>query len=325
MNKNEQSIDNLTDEVCDFAKHVYDFTVAPEENGTRLDVFLSDKITSHSRNFFQNCIKDGLVQVDQTLAGKSNLKLKVDQKVRFQMPAPKETEILPQDIPLDILYEDADLMIINKPKGMVVHPANGHADGTLVNAIMFYAGDSLSGINGEKRPGIVHRIDKNTTGSLIVCKNDIAHNGIAIQLKEHSIKRIYKGIVHGNIKEDFGTVDAPLGRDPKNRKRNAIRPDGRHAVTHYKVLERFDGYTYAEFELETGRTHQIRVHMASIGHPLLGDDVYGPKKCPFTLEGQTLHAETIGFEHPVTGKYIEVSAPLPEYFQHLLKVLRNKS
>ena len=223
------------------------------------------------------------------------------------------------------MYEDKDILIVNKPKDMVVHPAPGHYEGTLVNAIMFHCKDELSGINGVLRPGIVHRIDKDTTGSIIICKNDEAHRKIARQLKEHSITRKYRAIVYGRIMEEEGTVNAPIGRHPTDRKKMAINEkNGKPAVTHYKVLERFDKYTYIECQLETGRTHQIRVHMTSIGHPLLGDEVYGNAKCPFKLEGQTLHAMTIGFIHPTTGEYVEYEAPLPEYFEHLLQILRTK-
>ena len=225
--------------------------------------------------------------------------------------------------PLEILYEDEDVIAVNKPKQMVVHPAPGHYSGTLVNALMYHCGNELSGINGTSRPGIVHRIDMDTTGSLIICKNDMAHQSLAAQLKEHSINRIYEAIVHGNIKEEEGTVNAPIGRHPTDRKKMSIHAkNARNAITHYKVLKRFGEYTYIQCKLETGRTHQIRVHMASIGHPLLGDQVYGPKKCPFSkLIGQTLHARTLGFIHPRTGEYIEVNAPLPDYFLNLLEKL----
>ena len=224
---------------------------------------------------------------------------------------------------LSILYEDQDVILVNKPKGMVVHPAPGHLSGTLVNGLMAHCQDQLSGINGSLRPGIVHRIDKDTTGLLIVCKNDVSHNAIAAQLKEHSITRKYLAIVHGVIKEEQGTIDAPIGRHPTERKKMSINEkNGRHAITHYRVLERFQKYTYIECQLETGRTHQIRVHMASIHHPLLGDMVYGPQKCPYSLEGQTLHAAVFGFVHPRTGEYLELTAPLPEYFQTLLQKLR---
>ena len=237
-----------------------------------------------------------------------------------------ETTIVPEDIPLDILYEDQDLLIVNKPKGMVVHPSAGHYTGTLVNAIMYHCKDSLSGINGEIRPGIVHRIDMDTTGSLIVCKNDEAHVDIAQQIKEHSVNRIYVGIVCGNVKDDEGTIEGPIGRHPIERKKMAINEkNGKPAITHYKVLERFGNYTYMQFKLETGRTHQIRVHMASIGHPLLGDALYSSNRSTFkNLQGQTLHAQTIGFIHPKTGEYMEFSAPLPEYFKKLLSILQSK-
>ena len=226
--------------------------------------------------------------------------------------------------PLDIVYEDQDVILINKPKGMVVHPAAGHYSGTLVNGLMAHCKDDLSGINGVLRPGIVHRIDKDTTGILIVCKNDMAHQSIAKQLYDHSITRKYHAIVYGNIKEEEGTVNAPIGRSLKDRKKMGIVMDGKHAVTHYKVLKRLKkGFTYIECQLETGRTHQIRVHMASIKHPLLGDDVYGPKKSKYTLEGQCLHAKVLGFVHPRTGEYMEFEVPLPEYFEKLLNKLDN--
>ena len=213
-------------------------------------------------------------------------------------------------------------MVVNKPKDMVVHPSAGHMEGTLVNAVMAHCGDNLSGINGVMRPGIVHRIDKDTTGALLICKDDMVHRNLAEQLKEHSIKRRYRAIVQGNIKEDEGTVDAPIGRHPTDRKKMSIHSkQGRDAITHYRVLERFGAYTFIECRLETGRTHQIRVHMASIGHPLLGDAVYGPAKCPYKLQGQTLHAGILGFVHPRTGEYMEFSAPLPEYFEELLRKL----
>ena len=243
--------------------------------------------------------------------------------IALTIPEPEEPEILPEDIPLDILYEDSDVILINKPKNMVVHPAAGHYTGTLVNALMYHCRGDLSGINGVLRPGIVHRIDKDTTGVLIVCKNDRAHNALAEQLKKHSITRKYRAIVCGNLKEDEGTVDAPLGRHPQDRKKMAIvRSGGKRAVTHYRVLERFGNDTYIECQLETGRTHQIRVHMASLGHPLLGDEIYGRAKSPFKLEGQTLHAMVLGFIHPTTGEYMEFEAPLPEYFEKLLEKLR---
>ena len=298
--------------------------ITPEMEGERIDKCISNYLESLSRSYIQKIIKDGKAYVNDAVV-KANYKVKVDDKVQFEIPDCEEPDIPPQDIPLDILYEDKDILIVNKPKDMVVHPAPGHYEGTLVNAIMFHCKDELSGINGVLRPGIVHRIDKDTTGSIIICKNDEAHRKIAQQLKEHSITRKYRSIVYGRIMEEEGTVNAPIGRHPTDRKKMAINEkNGKPAVTHYKVLERFDKYTYIECQLETGRTHQIRVHMTSIGHPLLGDEVYGNAKCPFKLEGQTLHAMTIGFIHPTTGEYVEYEAPLPEYFEHLLQILRTK-
>lgn len=289
--------------------------------GCRIDKVLSEIYPDKSRSIIQKFIADGDVTVNDTIV-KSNYKFRSGDKVQIIEPEPVDVEIQPEDIPLDILYEDSDVLIVNKPKGMVVHPAPGHYTGTLVNAIMYHCKDDLSGINGEIRPGIVHRIDMDTTGALIICKNDNAHNNIAEQIKVHSINRIYKGIVLGNVRDDEGTIHTTIGRSPKDRKKMAIDvKNGREAITHYKVLKRFDRYTYMEFKLETGRTHQIRVHMASIGHPLLGDQVYGPSKCQFNLQGQTLHAEVIGFVHPSTGEYVEFKAPLPDYFQHLLDIL----
>ena len=298
--------------------------ITPEMEGERIDKCISNYLESLSRSYIQKIIKDGTAYVNDVVV-KANYKVKVDDKVQFEIPDCEEPDIPPQDIPLDILYEDKDILIVNKPKDMVVHPAPGHYEGTLVNAIMFHCKDELSGINGVLRPGIVHRIDKDTTGSIIICKNDEAHRKIAQQLKEHSITRKYRAIVYGRIMEEEGTVNAPIGRHPTDRKKMAINEkNGKPAVTHYKVLERFDKYTYIECQLETGRTHQIRVHMTSIGHSLLGDEVYGNAKCPFKLEGQTLHAMTIGFIHPTTGEYVEYEAPLPEYFEHLLQILRTK-
>lgn len=298
------------------------YDVTTEYVGVRLDRFLTEMDSEHTRSFLQKVITDGGVLVNDKPA-KANYKLRLDDVVELDIPEPVELEVLPEDIPLDILYEDADVLIVNKPKGMVVHPAPGHTVGTLVNAVLYHCKDELSGINGVIRPGIVHRIDMNTTGSLIVCKNDKAHQDIADQIKVHSIHRVYRGIVIGRVSDDEGVIHAPIGRHPIDRKKMAINEkNGKDAITHYKVLQRFERYTYMEFVLETGRTHQIRVHMASIGHPLLGDEVYGPAKCPYQLQGQTLHAMTIGFQHPSTGEYVEFSAPLPEYFQHLLEILR---
>lgn len=275
-----------------------------------------------TRSYLQKLLKDGSVQMNGKPV-KASTKTAVGAVIALTIPEPEEPEILPENIPLDILYEDSDVILINKPKDMVVHPAAGHYTGTLVNALMYHCKGDLSGINGVLRPGIVHRIDKDTTGVLIVCKNDRAHNALAEQLKEHSITRKYRAIVCGNLKEDEGTVDAPLGRHPQDRKKMAIvRSGGKRAVTHYRVLERFGNDTYIECQLETGRTHQIRVHMASLGHPLLGDEIYGRAKSPFKLEGQTLHAMVLGFIHPTTGEYMEFEAPLPEYFEKLLEKLR---
>ena len=268
-------------------------------------------------------IKDGHVKVNEVIQ-KANYRLKTEDLVTVEIPDAIETPILPENIPLDILYEDDDLLIVNKPKGMVVHPSAGHASGTLVNAILYHCRDSLSGINGEIRPGIVHRIDMDTTGSLIVCKNDESHVFIAEQIKAHTVNRRYRGIVYGVVKNDEGTINAPIGRHPIERKKMAINEmNGKQAITHYRVLERFARYTYMEFVLETGRTHQIRVHMASIGHPLLGDSLYSNGKSPYKLQGQTLHAMTIGFIHPRTREYLEVTAPLPEYFEKILKTCDN--
>ena len=297
-------------------------TVSPEEAGVRIDKYLAEQLLDITRSYLQKLLKDGSVQMNGKPV-KASTKTAAGAVIELTIPDPEEPEILPEDIPLDILYEDSDVILINKPKDMVVHPAAGHYTGTLVNALMYHCKGDLSGINGVLRPGIVHRIDKDTTGVLIVCKNDKAHNALAEQLKEHSITRKYRAIVCGNLKEDEGTVDAPLGRHPQDRKKMAIvRTGGKRAVTHYRVLERFGNYTYIECQLETGRTHQIRVHMASLGHPLLGDEVYGRVKSPFKLEGQTLHAMVLGFIHPTTGEYMEFEAPLPEYFEKLLEKLR---
>lgn len=285
----------------------------------RIDKFLSAQLPEQSRSYLQKIIKEGSVLVNGSPV-KVSYRMDDQDEVTIDLPQLKEPEIVAENIPLDILYEDNDLLMVNKPKGMVVHPSAGHTTGTLVNAVMYHCKEDLSGINGVMRPGIVHRIDKDTTGVLVICKNDKAHNFVAEQLKEHSITRKYRAIVNGVIKEDEGTVNAPIGRHPTERKKMAINEkNGKHAVTHYWVLERFANHTYIECQLETGRTHQIRVHMASLHHPLLGDTVYGSQKNPYHLEGQTLHAMVLGLIHPSTGSYLEVTAPLPEYFQKLLK------
>lgn len=298
------------------------FFITEEWEDERIDKVLNGLIGSLSRSYIQKLLKDNHVTVNQ--AGvKANYRLKRGDEVRMELPSVAKTDILPENIPLDILYEDEDVLVVNKPKGMVVHPAPGHLSGTLVNAVMYHCRGNLSGINGIMRPGIVHRIDKDTTGSVIICKNDFSHNHIAAQLKDHSVVRRYRAICYGNCKESGGTIHVPIGRHPADRKKMAANvKNGRNAVTHYKTLQNFSGYTYIECSLETGRTHQIRVHMASIGHPLLGDEVYaGGRKSPFRLEGQCLHAKTLGFIHPRSGKYIETDAPLPGYFVHLLEIL----
>lgn len=301
------------------------YEVEEEYQGWRLDKYLAEQMPDMTRSFLQKLMKDGMALADQKPA-KANHKLKSGERVEIQIPPAKEIEILPEEILLDILYEDQDILIVNKPKDMVVHPSAGHDTGTLVNAVMHHCKGSLSGINGEIRPGIVHRIDKDTTGSLIICKNDRSHLGIAEQIKEHSITRIYRGIVSGTMREAEGIVEGNIGRHPKDRKKMAVvQTGGKPAITHYKVLEQWKNAAYMEFRLETGRTHQIRVHMASIGHPLIGDIVYGNPKNPYKLQGQALHAMTIGFLHPKTEEYMEVSAPLPEYFENLIQKFRNCS
>lgn len=297
------------------------FTADIEHEDQRIDRYLTEMLPEQSRSFFQKLIRDGFVIVNHIII-KVNYRLKTGDVIEIDIPDAVPTEIVPENIPLDILYEDDDLLIVNKPKGMVVHPAVGHSTGTLVNAIMYHCQGNLSGINGEIRPGIVHRIDKDTTGSLIICKNDEAHRNIAEQIKEHSVTRRYVGVVAGTFSEESGTVEGAIGRHPNDRKRMTINEkNGKPAVTHYRVLQTLKGASFMEFELETGRTHQIRVHMASISHPLLGDTVYGNSKNPYKLQGQALHARTIGFIHPTTGEYIEVSAPIPEYMTELVRKL----
>lgn len=300
---------------------IINLTTDENNSGERIDKFLSDMLSSYSRSYVQKLISDSLVLVDNKNI-KSNYKLRAGDAITIYIPVPRELEVTPENIPLDIIYEDDDIIVINKPKGMVVHPSAGHYTGTLVNALMYHCKDHLSAINGILRPGIVHRIDMDTTGVIVACKNDAAHISISEQLKEHSITRYYYAICYNPFKVTGGTVDAPIGRHPSDRKKRAINfKNGKPAVTHYKVLENFSKYAYIQCQLETGRTHQIRVHMASISHPLLGDTMYCNAKCPFNLQGQTLHAGVLGFIHPRTGKYVEFSAPLPDYFQDLLKKL----
>lgn len=295
-------------------------TVCESDGETRIDVFAAGA-AGVTRSRAAALVSEGLVSVNGKTVSKS-CKVKKGDTVLITVSDPKEYDIVPENIPLDIVYEDEDLLVVNKPKGMVVHPAAGNYSGTLVNALMFHCGNSLSGINGVMRPGIVHRIDKNTSGLLMVAKNDLAHTGLAAQIKAHSFMREYEAVVYGNIKDDEGTVNAPIGRHPIKRKQMAVVNGGRDAVTHYRVIERFDGFTHIGVRLETGRTHQIRVHMAYIGHPVAGDEVYGPKKVITELGGQCLHAKKIGFIHPRTCEYMEFDSPLPDYFKKFLQRLK---
>ena len=296
--------------------------VSKQNEKCRIDKYLAERITELTRSHIQKLIEEQEVFVNGKVV-KSNYKLRESDEIVLHLPVPKILAAKAEKIPLDIVYEDENLLVVNKPQGMVVHPAPGHTSGTLVNALMFHCGDELSGINGEKRPGIVHRIDKDTSGVLMVAKNDMAHQSLAAQLAEHSITRKYNAVVYNGFTEDEGTVDEPIGRNPQDRKKMAVtQKHSRHAVTHYRVIERMEKFTLIEAQLETGRTHQIRVHMTYIGHPLLGDMVYGPKKQPIHLEGQALHARVLGFIHPRTGEYLEFEAPLPPYFEALLERLR---
>lgn len=301
----------------------YNFVITDEDEGIRVDKYLADIMPDLSRSYIQKQIEDGNLLINGK-ASKSNYKLKADDEIEFTTPDSIIPDIEPENIPLKIVYEDEDVAIVSKPQGMVVHPSAGHYSGTLVNAILYHMNGRLSGINGVMRPGIVHRIDKDTSGLLIICKNDASHNSIAAQLKEHSINRIYYAIVHGVVKDDEGTVDAPMARSKADRKKMCIDQSGKRAVTHYTVLERFQGYSLIKCKLETGRTHQIRVHMASIGHPLMGDPVYLPQKEPIHCNGQMLHAMTIGFVGPSDGVYKEFSEPLPDYFEKALAYLRKR-
>ena len=289
------------------------------EGGTRIDAWLSANIPDLTRNAAQRLLTDGMVLVNGK-PPKKNYKVSVGDAVMVTIPDIAEVPLVPQNIPLDIVFEDEDVVVVNKPRGMVVHPAPGHPDGTLVNALMYHCGDSLSGVGGEKRPGIVHRIDKDTSGLLIVAKNDAAHLALSAQLSDRSLSRVYRAVVTGNLKQDSGTVDAPIGRHPNDRKKMAVtRQNSRNAVTHWSVLERYRGYTHVRCKLETGRTHQIRVHMAHIGHPLLGDEVYGHAKLPEKgLTGQCLHAKELQFIHPRTGEAVHLDTELPDYFKDVL-------
>ncbi len=297
-------------------------TIEPEDAGIRLDKLISLKMENMTRSAAEKLIAEG----NATLGGKRLTKSylgTVGDCIDLLIPEPEKLNVLSEDIPLEIMYEDADLLVVNKPKGMVVHPAAGNYTGTLVKALLAYCGDSLSGINGVIRPGIVHRIDKDTSGLLVVAKNDFAHQKLAAQIKAHSFTRLYEAVVHGNLKEDDGTIDAPIGRHPVHRKMMAVtEKNARSAVTHYHVLARYNGFTHVQCRLETGRTHQIRVHMAYIGHPISGDTVYGPKKAVPDLNGQCLHARVLGFLHPRDGRYIEITSDLPAYFIQFLKKLK---
>ena len=298
------------------------FTADEALAGIRIDKALSLVFEDFTRSHIQSVLSDGAVKVNGKTVGKS-CKLSSGDEVVFTVPEPTILSAEPENIPLDIVYEDSDLLVVNKPRGLVVHPAPGNENGTLVNALMYHCKGSLSGINGVIRPGIVHRIDKDTSGLLIVAKNDFSHEKLAMQIKDHSFKRQYRAVVHGNIKDDFGTIDAPIGRSTKDRKKMCVTDkSSRHAVTHYEVLDRFDGFTYIKVTLETGRTHQIRVHMSYIGHPVAGDPVYGPKNGVTKLNGQCLHAGLIGFIHPRDGRYMEFESDLPDYFTAFLKSLK---
>ena len=295
------------------------FTIETDDVNKRVDVFLNEEMEDISRSALQKNIEKGNITVNGEKISK-NYKLRIGDIVEAELPPPENIDIVPEDIPLDIMYEDDDLIVINKPQNMVVHPAPGHYTGTLVNALMFHCGDNLSGINGVLRPGIVHRIDKDTSGVLVIAKSDLAHKGLSEQLAEHSMKRVYNAIVYNSFSEESGTVDRNIDRSKNDRKKMAVvMQGGRNAVTHYKVIEKLGKYTWVELQLETGRTHQIRVHMSYIGHPLLGDPVYGPKKCPFNLNGQVLHAKVWGFIHPRTGEYMEFNSELPDYFSSLIE------
>jgi 23S rRNA pseudouridine1911/1915/1917 synthase len=309
---------------------IQEFTVSNELTSIRLDKAVSQLVPELTRSHVQNMLENGFILVNQNKLEK-NYKLKLNDVIIVNIPDLKPIDAIPQDIPLDVVYEDSDLIVINKPQGMVVHPAAGNWDGTLVNALLHHCGNSLSGINGVIRPGIVHRIDKNTSGLLIVAKNDNAHKLLAAQIKAHSFTRIYEAVVIGNIKDDEGTIDAPIGRNPTQRKRmTVIEKNSKNAVTHYKVLKRYDKFTHVQLKLETGRTHQIRVHMAYIGHPIAGDEVYGSKKQPnikklSELKGQCLHAKVIGFVHPTTCEYMEFTSALPQYFTSFLEYIEKAS
>ena len=298
----------------------YNLIIEPDATGERVDSYIASSLDGPSRSFVQKLIEKGNVLLNGEVLSSKKEKLKAGDEIEITLPEPEKIEIVAEDIPLDIVYEDEDVLVVNKPRGMVVHPAVGNYTGTLVNAIMHHCGDRLSSINGVIRPGIVHRIDKDTSGLLVIAKNDKAHESLSAQLQEHSVTRKYIALVHNNFTNDEGTIDEPIGRDPKNRLRQAVtHQNSKRAVTHYEVLERFGQYTLLQCQLETGRTHQIRVHMAYIKHPLVGDLVYGPRKSRINVEGQVLHAKVLGFVHPSTGEYMEFDSELPDYFKEVLK------
>lgn len=306
--------ENIQDEIREFL-------VLGDEEGDRLDVYLSSQLGDMSRSYIQKIIKDKKVKVNNKIE-KAKYAVKEDDHIVIEIPAPKLLEIVPQNIPIDIVYEDDDLLIVNKPQDMVVHPAPGNYENTLVNAILYHCKDNLSSINGVIRPGIVHRIDKDTSGILMIAKNNNSHNCLAEQLKDHSITREYEFICHGVVKQDKITVDRPIGRNPKDRLKMAIVKDGKRAVTHFEVIQRYNNFTHMKVSLETGRTHQIRVHAASISHPLLGDPIYGPKNSKIKCSGQTLHARKLGFIHPTTKQYVEFNSELPSYFVEILNKIK---
>lgn len=298
--------------------------VTPDKAGKRLDAYLASAVEDLSRNYAENLIGEERVHVNDSIEAKK-YKVREGDRIRIDMPAPRPIDVEPQNIPLDILYEDEDVIVVNKPRGMVVHPSAGNWDGTLVNAIMYHCGGSLSSINGSIRPGIVHRIDKDTSGLLMIAKNNKAHESLAEQLRVHSVTREYRALVYDNIREDELTIDIPIGRDERNRLRRAVNGSNpKEAVTHVKVLERYGKYTLIAARLETGRTHQIRVHLSHIKHPLVGDITYGPKKQIYGLDGQLLHAKTLGFIHPSTGEYMEFDSPLPDYFKDILERIERR-
>jgi len=300
----------------------YNYVIQEDEEDIRLDVFLSNALSDSTRSYIQKIIENGGVKVNDTIK-KSSYKLKLDDEVVFDFPEVKKLDVQAENIPIEIVYEDSDVIVVNKPSGMVVHPASGINSGTLVNALLYHCKD-LSGINGVARPGIVHRIDKDTSGVLVIAKNDLAHNKLSKQLKEHTMTRLYLALVEGIIKDDQGTVDAPLARHRTERIKVAVTEGGRNAVTHFKVIERFKNTTLLLCQLDTGRTHQIRVHLAYIKHPVVGDPVYGYKKQRFNTDGQLLHAKTLGFIHPTTGNYIEFETEIPAEFKKIIKILRNE-